>query len=431
MTGFPFADRPRLWGVAVSHYQVEGDDPCDWTDWEAMGRTRGEPCGRAVGAWTRYETDAFLAREAGANAFRFSVSWSRVEPRRGCYDDAALSRYHDLVDELVRLGIEPVATLFHYTHPRWFHSDTPWTSTESVNAFREFASRTAEALGPRVRLWTILNEPLVFILGGFLDAQIPPGLARGDDAARALANLLTAHREAAWAIREKNPSAVMSVAHNMMGFTPERAGWPLDRWIAKRANGLYNLGLVEAFATGRWNFLLPPFSRFRGRCEGLEKTLDVFGVNYYSRLHLRCPGRERFLADFGYRDPAGRGFTDNGWEIAPDGLTPLLEAAAQSGRPLIVTENGIADAADRLRPSYLREHFESMNSPSREATRVHGYFHWSLLDNYEWLDGYGPKFGLYEVDRETMARRPRPSVDTFGELGREFLESPATVGGRT
>jgi len=198
---FPFADRPRLWGVAVSHYQVEGGDPCDWTDWEAAGRTRGEPCGDGVDSWTRYEDDALLAREAGANSFRFSISWSRVEPERGRFDEAALARYRTFVDHLVALGIEPVVTLFHYTHPRWFHEKTPWTSTASVLAFARFAGRVAQALGDGVRFWVILNEPLVFLLAGYLDAQIPPGLADTRTLNRVFDHLLAAHCAAASEIR--------------------------------------------------------------------------------------------------------------------------------------------------------------------------------------------------------------------------------------
>ncbi len=176
---FPLSDRPRLWGVAVSHYQVEGDDPCDWTDWEAAGRTNGGSCGRAADSWSRYEEDAFLAASLGANAFRFSVSWSRIEPRRGEFDDEALTRYRRLVDHLSAVGLEPVVTLFHYTHPRWFHAETPWTTTASVDTFARFAERTARALGQAARVYTVLNEPLVFVLGGFLDGQIPPGIADG------------------------------------------------------------------------------------------------------------------------------------------------------------------------------------------------------------------------------------------------------------
>src|SRR6202140_1781712 len=146
---FPFADRPRLWGTSVSHYQVEGDDPCDWTEWERAGRTRDEACGLAAGSWVRYEEDAELARNAGANAFRFSVSWSRVEPREGHFDVDALARYRALVDHLITIGLEPCVTLFHYTHPLWFHEHTPWSSTRSVERFRRFAARVGGALGGR------------------------------------------------------------------------------------------------------------------------------------------------------------------------------------------------------------------------------------------------------------------------------------------
>ena len=186
---FPFPDLPRLWGVAVSHYQVEGDDPCDWTEWEAAGRTRGEPCGRAAGSWTRYEDDGSLAAAAGANAFRFSISWSRVEPRRGEFDYEALDRYRRFASFLKSNGIEPVVTLFHYTHPRWFHAETPWFEPSSVDAFARFASVTAAALGDSVRVFIPLNEPLVFLLAGYVDGQIPPGIGSPRLAPRVLDHL--------------------------------------------------------------------------------------------------------------------------------------------------------------------------------------------------------------------------------------------------
>ncbi len=219
---FPFPDRPRLWGTAVSHYQVEGGDPCDWTAWEADGRTRGAPCADAVGAWERYEEDADLAASLGSNAFRFSVSWSRVEPRPGEWDDAALDRYARFVEHLVARGVEPVVTLFHYTHPAWFHDLTPWTSTASVERFRRFAAVVGRRFGKLVRMYTIFNEPLVFVLAGFLDAQIPPGISDPNAAATALDHVFAAHAAAAAAIREVNPHAAIGVAHNMMSFAPDR-----------------------------------------------------------------------------------------------------------------------------------------------------------------------------------------------------------------
>ena len=417
---FPFPDRPRLWGTAVSHYQVEGGDECDWSEWERAGRARGGPCGDAVDSWQRYEEDAELARAAGANAFRFSLSWSRVEPREGKFDDRALDRYRKLVEHLVRVGLEPCVTLFHYTHPLWFHERTPWIGTASIQRFRRFAARAADVLGDLVRFWVPLNEPLVFLLAGWFDGQIPPGVADPQALPRVFDHLLAAHAAAAAAIRERSPGAVIGIAHNMMAFAPERTGSFLDALLAGFAHRCYNRSVVEAFATGRWDFLLPPTTRIRGRRDDLPASLDVFGVNFYSRLHLRCPGTARLIGDFHYRDASGVGLTDNGWEMVPDAFPALLEEAAASGLPLVVTENGLADADDRLRARFLESHVDAVR---RAAVPVHGYFHWSLLDNFEWLEGFGPKFGLYAVDRATMQRTPRASVETFRRLGAAFLET--------
>jgi beta-glucosidase len=425
---FPFPDRPRLWGVAVSHYQVEGGDPCDWTDWAAAGRTKGGACGEAVDSWRRYEEDAALAAAAGANAFRFSISWSRVEPRRGELDEAALDRYRRLVEQMVRLDIEPVVTLFHFTHPRWFHEETPWSSPASIDAFARFARRVAGALGPAVRAWTVLNEPLVFLLGGYLDGAIPPGIRSGRMLGKAFDHMLAAHAAAAAAIRETNPAAAIGIAHNMIGLAPERAWNPLDRFATRTAHRLYNRGILEAFATGRFSLSFPPDLKLRIRRDELPGSLDFFGVNYYSRVHMRCPGKTRFPADFAYLDRTGRGLTDNGWEIAPETLPGLLKEASSLGLPLVVTENGLADGDDSRRASFLAEHAGGLRLAG--GAPVAGYLHWSLLDNYEWLDGYGPKFGLYEVDRFTFERRPRASVETFRRLGRQFLAAEAPVEAR-
>lgn len=129
------------------------------------------------------------------------------------------------------------------------------------------------------------------------------------------------------------------------------------------------------------------------------------------------------IGDFDYHDRSGHGLTDNGWEIAPHILGPLIDEAAQCGFPLVITENGLADGSDRLRPAYLRMHAEEIRKAEERGIAIHGYFHWSLIDNYEWLDGYEPKFGLYAVDRATMQRTPRPSVEVFRDLGREFTGS--------
>jgi beta-glucosidase len=209
----------------------------------------------------------------------------------------------------------------------------------------------------------------------------------------------------------------------MMDFVPARPGWPLDRFFAAHARRLYNGSFLRAFTTGTWDLWIPPFTRLKGRLPSLEGSLDFVGVNYYSRLHVECPAPTRVLSRFAYRDPKERGLTDNGWEVSPESFGPLLAEAGTLGLPVLVTENGLADGDDSRRSAFLRSHVSALLEAERAGLRVAGYLHWSLVDNFEWLDGYGPKFGLYAVDPETLERRARPSVAAFREIGKSFLES--------
>lgn len=260
---------------------------------------------------------------------------------------------------------------------------------------------------------------------------MPPGLSSARDASRALDHLLAAHEAAAAEIRAAVPGAAIGVAHNVMGFAPERPGNPFDRLLVKVGHRFYNRTLLDAFGEGRWSAYLPPFTRLSGKRPGLPASLDFLGVNYYSRLHLRFLGDGGRIGSFAYRDPGGRGLTDNGWEVVPGALLPLLREAASVGRPLLVTENGLADAADAKRVAYLEEHVAVLAEAEEEGLPVHGYLHWSLVDNFEWLDGWEPRFGLLELDRETLARRPRPSSEAFRRLATAYLaRSRALSAGR-
>ncbi len=411
-----------LWGAATSAYQIEGAVQNDWTEWERAGRLKpgAERCGEGSGHRSRWESDFRLLPEIGANAYRYSVEWSRIEPAPGEFDADALSLERRRAAYLERLGIEPVVTLLHYTHPVWFWREGGWENPKSPFWFARFASHVADALSPRVRLWTTLNEPVVLLLGGYLAGLIPPGLRRFSSAAKALEHLLRAHVEAAAALRGKNPSAKLLIAHNMLDFAADRPGHPMDRRLAADGEALYCTSLVEAVATGRIRWVFPGEGRAEFRLEDLPAATDFLGVNYYSRVHLRFRGIPGRVGEFFYRDPRRRGLTQTGWEINPEGFERVLVSAAKSGRPLIVTENGIATADDRVRRDFLREHALVLAHARRRGLDVRGYFHWSLLDTFEWLEGLRPRFGLYEVDYATFRRRRRPSADLFASLGRDF-----------
>ncbi len=427
---------PFLWGVATSAYQVEGSADNDWTEWERQDRlkTRGTRCGIGAGHRERWRSDFALLPSLSVNAYRFSVERSRIEPEPGWFSDEALAVECARVAALVRLGVEPCVTLHHYTHPRWFWAEGGWEDPRSIGGFRRYASVVAEALGPQVRLWVTLNEPIVFLLGGYLGGLIPPGRKDFRAAARALEHLLHAHAEAAAAIHERVPDARVGIAHNMLEFAPDRRESALDRRLAREGERLYNLALLEAVATGDLVWSFPGEGRARARLPELPSSSDYIGVNYYSRVHIRFRGVPGAIGEFFYRDPAARGLTDTGWEVHPHGFDAVLRQAEQTGLPVLVTENGIATADDRRRSDFLREHAVVLAHRRAAGTPIAGYFYWSLLDNFEWLEGFRPRFGLYEVDYATFARRRRPSADVFAELGRGFMaeaDSEASASSRT
>jgi beta-glucosidase len=368
-----------------------------------------------------WESDYALLASLRANAYRFSIEWSKVEPARGEFSVAALEECR----RRVGLGFEPVLTLFHYTHPAWF-SEFGWETRRGLELFLDFVRAVAGAVGDRVSTFTILNEPIVFVLGGYLDGRIPPGIRDLSTASLALENLLRAHVEAASILREKNPGARFGVAHNMMDFAPGRRTSWADRRLAAAADRFYNRAYLEAAVTGRLDMRIPTVGKIRFSIPDLPAATDFIGVNYYSRLHLQFPGRSRWRGEFFYRDAGGRGLTDTGWEVHPEGLVSCLRTAAETGLPVIVTENGIATRDDRLRCDFLREHVALLAQARDAGLPLAGYFYWSLLDNFEWLEGFSPRFGLVDVDYATFARRRRPSAALFAELGARLLHPVLT-----
>ncbi len=413
-----------LWGVATSAYQIEGALENDWTEWERLGRLkeRGACCGAASGHRERWRQDLTLLTTIGANAYRYSVEWSRLEPRPGEFDPAALDLESERAGFLRAQGIEPVVTLLHYTHPTWFWRAGGWENRDSVGWFRRLAEKVGAAL-PDVRLWITVNEPITFILGGYMGGLIPPGQKSFAAAAKALEHLLRAQTEAALALAERPSGGRCGIAHNMLDFAPDRSDSALDRRLAYAGEELYNLALIEALSTGRMRWSFPGEGRAEFAIPDLRKATGYLGVNYYSRVHLRFRGLPGAVGEFFYRDRAGRGLTDTGWEIHPQGFDRVLRSAARAGLPILVTENGIATNDDGRRRSFLHEHCLVLSRHLAGGTPIEGYFYWSLLDNFEWLEGFRPRFGLFEVDYATLARRRRPSADLFAALGREFMAS--------
>jgi beta-glucosidase len=405
-----------LWGAATSSHQVEGDNTNnDWWAWEQQPGhiVNGEKSGKACDWWGgRWREDFDRAAQASQNAHRLSIEWSRIEPSPAVWDDDALDAYRQLLLGALDRGLMPMVTLHHFTNPVWLTELGGWLNPEIVGRFERYTRRVVTALHDLVGLWVTINEPNVYAYAAYLAAGFPPGEKDMGKTIRVMKNMVMAHAAAYHAIHEIQPESQVGLAHHFRGMQPARPGNPLDRLVAHERWRIFNANIPQALHDGRFRFL--------GRAERIPqaaKTQDFFGVNYYTVEHvafdLGLPG-ELF----------GRAFYPDGSDLSqtghianvPEGLGETLAWARRFGLPIYVTENGVEDAHDTLRPRYLAAHILQVWHAVNIANRVKGYFHWSLTDNFEWERGWTQRFGLWGMDVNTQERIRRPSVDFYGEI---------------
>ena len=405
-----------LWGAATSAHQVEGNNVHnDWWAWEQAGRVV-TPSGLASDHWNRYRSDFDLAQSLAHNAHRFSLEWSRIEPEEGRWDEAALDHYRDVLVALHERGIEPVVTLFHYTLPQWMAEKGGWENPAIEAAMGRYVEKVMEVLGPLARWWITINEPVVQVFKGWLLGQWPPGRVRSWTLAlKVLRHMLRAHVRAYHAIHTHRRDAMVSIAKHALALSPDDPTRRLDRWSVRVRGYLFNHLFIEALHTGVlrvpglfWEHL--PVAR----------TLDFIGVNYYTRDFVRNSGYNLpgWVGEFPHRDHRQqRGkLNDLGWEVYPEGLAQFLREYSRYKLPILITENGIPTRHDDDRWVFLFMHLWQVARAIADGVNVVGYLHWSLLDNFEWADGYGGRFGLIEVDFATQERRIRPSAWRYAQI---------------
>jgi len=422
--------RKFLWGVATSAFQMEGAPRCDWTHWNVKDEYDRKARLRGVGHHVRTDDDMALLSSLGVNAYRCSVEWSRVVPRRGGWDRAEMDRYVRIAARLRDAGIEPVVTLHHFTNPSWLADRSGWENPATVEEFLRFAERAIRSLRGHVRVFVTFNEPNVFVAGGYLGGVMPPGRKSAKDGFAAYANVFRAHAAVYDMIHAAGRErASVGVAHNMVAFRPAAEGSAMDRWAVKVAHAVYNMGLIETFRTGTLSVRLP-FLLEEEAPVGVRDKLDFLGVNYYFRMFLRMSPLRLKGPEYFWEDRSKRGLTETGWEVYPKGFDEVLRAAALAGVPLVVTENGAAETDDRRKISFLKDHLRILLRLKREGIDLRGYFWWSLMDNYEWLEGLRPRFGLYRVDFETLKRTATGASTYFSRWVRRRRAMEAAGGTR-
>ncbi|MFO7742756.1 MAG: glycoside hydrolase family 1 protein [Anaerolineae bacterium] len=411
------------WGVATAAHQVEGNNSNnDWWEWERQeGHIKqGAVSGLACDWWENAEADFDRAAAMGVNGLRLSVEWSRVEPRPGTFDEAALRRYEEMVRGLQGRGIEPMITLHHFTNPRWFADQGGWENGESVDLFARFVRKVVVALAPHCTLWCTINEPNVYAYQGYLAGVWPPGHSDFRTAMQVTRNLLLGHATAYHLIHDIQPDARVGFAHNMRSFDPARPRSPVDRAVTSFVDRVYNQSILTTLRRGLWS---PPLGF--GLALKLRGTLDWIGLDYYTRELVtfdRTRAEEGFSRRFQADDAE---LLDGGYgELYPHGMLRCLQRLAPLDIPIYVTENGIPDDDDDQRPRYLLTHLHQVWHAIQRCYPVMGYYHWTLVDNFEWSEGWALRFGLIELDPRTQKRTPRRSAELYGNLIRASAITP-------
>jgi len=438
-----------VWGAGTSAYQIEGGVDLDgrlpsvWDTFAAAGHARGDTGAVAADHRRRMAADVGLMAELGLAAYRFSVAWPRVQPGgRGPASAGGLDFYRALVDELLGHGIEPVATLYHWDLPQDLEDAGGWPARDTALRFADYAALVGDALGDRVRRWTTINEPWCAAMLGYAGGIHAPGRTEPRAAVAAAHHLLLAHGLAVDALRARaggGPADEIGITLNPYPVVP-RTGSAADREAARRIDGLANRLWYDAVLLGRYPddvvadlAAVSDLAHVRdGDMAVVARPVDALGLNYYRCYHVaHAPGASATSEWPGSPDVAFTTAVDtptsNGWPVEPGGLTDALVRLARDydPPPLYVHESGGA-FPDKVAPdgrihdddrlAYLDAHLRAAHDAIAAGVDLRGFFVWSLLDNFEWAEGFSQRFGIVHVDFATQRRTPKDSALWYREV---------------
>ncbi len=367
-----------LWGSASSAYQVEGGiENSDWS--------KAYPAGKACDHYHQYEEDFDLIKKLNQNAHRFSIEWSRIEPEEGRFDEKEIEHYWQVLRSLKSRGIIVMVTLHHFTDPLWLAKLGGWTNEKVVFYFSRFAERVFDEYRDLVDFWVTINEPVGHATDAYLKGIRPPKKKNPILFLKVLQNQINSHKKVYEVFHKLRFDVKIGIAKNNIYFEPFNSSSRLDK---------LSTSLVRCF----WN------EHFLNK---IKNHQDFIGLNYYFHNRIKFPL---------FRRNENKVIDDLGWEIYPRGIYYTLRELKKYQKPIYITENGIADAGDKLRANFIKDHLFWLHKAIEDGVDVRSYFYWSLTDNFEWEKGFGPRFGLIEIDYETLERKPRPSAYYYAEI---------------
>jgi len=378
-----------VWGTATSAYQTEGNNKnTDWWFWE-LNKKRGqkyplEPSGIACDSYNRYKEDFDLAQKMHNNAIRISVEWARIEPERGKFDQNELDHYKKVLVAAKERGLKTYVTLHHFTNPLWFAKKGGWLNLKSSWYFARYAKKCAQELGLLTDCFFTINEPQVYALMCYTIGAWIPNKKNLFYSLLCQINMMNAHNSAYRAMKSVGNYPVGIVKHIVWYETFDQ--YP-KFWDKLAAKFIYFLNT---------DFFINP----------ILKNLDVIGLNYYFTNQIK---------NLKAIHPAGM-VSNLNWWINPEGLKKVLLYLRKYKVPIYITENGLADSEDKLRRVFLKSMLIACYECMQMGVQLEGYFYWSLMDNFEWHEGYWPKFGLVSVNRRTLERKPRKSFYYYSDI---------------
>lgn len=367
-----------LWGSSTASYQVEGG--IENTDWAQAAREGRVPvCGRACDHYNLYEKDFDIIVALGHNTHKISVEWARIEPEEGVFDEKEIEHYKKVLDALHIRNIKPIVNMWHFTLPLWFSEKGGFENPRSPFYFARYCAYVTNRLDGKEDTYVTINEPLVLASNAYFKKNWPPFKKNPVAFLRVFKNLIRSHITAYEAMKKECPEIKIGISKNNIYFHSN----------ANPFNMLY-AGFMNWF----WN---------RRFLNGIKNHQDFIGLNHYFHHKFGGP-KENYVK------------SDMDWDINPDALYKVLLELKLYKKPIIVTENGVADAQDSRRTDFIKGYVGAVHKAIEAGVPVSGYLHWSLLDNYEWAFGFTKRFGLVEVNYDTLERKIRPSALEYKKI---------------
>jgi beta-glucosidase len=437
-SGLPQLPPGFRFGTSTASYQIEGaatEDGKGPSIWDTFSAQPGRIVDGTSGAvacdhFHRYAEDVALMKRLGVGGYRLSISWPRIQPNgSGPANAKGLAFYDRLIDELLANDVQPMVTLYHWDLPQALEDDGGWLNRATVDRFAEYAAILGERFADRVEHWIPVNEPNVVMMLGYASGMHAPGRELMFDSLPVAHHLLLAHGRAAVALRAAGATSV-GCANNHAPMWPASDD-AADVGATKLFDALWNGMFSEPMLLGRYPAdLAPLFEELvqDGDMATIRQPLDFYGVNYYNPFKIGAAGEEAEMP-FEFRELLGYPVTDFGWPVVPDALREwliLLRARFRAALPPIyITESGCAYnmgpdehgvVDDQPRIDYLDAHLRAVATAVQRGVDVRGYYTWSLMDNFEWAEGFTQRFGLVHVDYETLKRTPKRSFEWFAEM---------------